>query len=98
MEASLENPLHIKKSTTHTNYRTIATFHQENANSGSWLQFSRYGTSNTWQTGMSSDNSYATRASEATTCLSVNKNGDTTISGNLDVSESFKLTKTPNGI
>ena len=84
MEASSENPPYVTNSTTHVNYWTIATFHQEITNNGSWLQFSRDGTSNTWQTGMSSDGSYVIRASDATTCLSVNQNGDTTISGNLD--------------
>ena len=84
MEASLENPLYVTNSTAHINYWTIATFHQEIANSGSWLQFSRDGTSNTWQAGMSSDNSYVIMASDATTCLSVNQSGDATISGNLD--------------
>ena len=34
--------------------------------------------------GMSSDNSCVTRASNATTCLGVKPNGDTTRSGNLD--------------
>ena len=84
LEASLENPLYVTNSATHTNYWTIATFHQEIANSGSWLQFSRGGTSNTWQAGMSSDNSYVFRASDATTCLSVNQHGDATTSGHLD--------------
>ena len=84
LEASVENPLYVTNSTTHTNYWTLATFHQLMANSGSWIQFSRDGTSNTWQTGMSSDNSYVIRVSDVTTCLTVNQNGNTTISGNLD--------------
>ena len=87
MEASLENPLHVTNSTTHTNYWTTATFHQEIANSGSWLQFSRDGISNTWQAGMSSDSSYVIRASGATACLSVNQNGDTTISGSVSAQQ-----------
>ena len=34
---------------------------------------------------MSSDGSYVIRASDVTTCFAINPNGDTTISGNLDV-------------
>ena len=71
-------------STIHTEFWTLALFHQEITNSGSWLQFSRDGTRNTWQTGMSSDSSYVIRASDATHILSVSQNGDTTKSGNLE--------------
>ena len=77
--------LDSKNSTVHTEFWTLASFHQGIANNGSWLQFSRDGASNTWQAGMSSDNSYVTRASDATNRLIVNQNGNTTISGNLDV-------------
>ena len=59
-------PLDIKNSTIHIEFWTLASFHQGIENSGSWLQFSRDGTSNTWQTGMSSDNPYVIRASDAT--------------------------------
>ena len=87
MEGNLDSPkkfpLDIKNSTIHTEFWTLASFHQGIENSGSWLQFSRGGTSNTWQAGMSSDNSYVIRASGATNVLSVYQNGDTTISGNL---------------
>ena len=75
---------YVKQSTTHTNYWTLATFHQLIASSGSWIQFSREGITDTWQTGIDSDNSYVIRASDATTCLRVNPNGDTTISGTLN--------------
>ena len=68
-----------------TEFWTLASFHQGSENSGSWLQFSRDGTSNTWQSGMSSDSSYVIRASDATSALTVNQNGNTSISGNLDV-------------
>ena len=78
-------PLGIKNSTIHTEFWTLASFHQGIANSGSWLQFSRDGTSNTWQTGMSTDNSYVIRASDATNVLSVDQNGDASISGNFEV-------------
>ena len=91
LEASVENPLYVTNSTTHANFWTIATFHQEIANSGSWLQFSRDGTSNTWQTGMSSDNSYVIRASDAIHCLSVNPNGNVALTGNLDVGKVINL-------
>ena len=57
LEASVENPVHVGNSTTHTNYWTLATFHQLIANSGSWIQFSREGITDTWQTGIDSDNS-----------------------------------------
>ena len=68
MEATFKKEtLYVTNSTTHTNYWTIATFYQKNTNSGSWIQFSREGTSNTWQTGMSSDDSYVISASDATT-------------------------------
>ena len=42
----------------------------------------------TWQTGIDSDNPYVIRASDTTTCLRVSPNGNSTISGNLDVSVS----------
>ena len=42
----------------------------------------------TWQAGMSSDNSYVIRASDATYRLVVNQNGNTSTSGDLDVSVS----------
>ena len=35
LEASVENPLYVDNSTTHTKYWTLATFHQLIANSGS---------------------------------------------------------------
>ena len=85
MEASLENPLHVTNSTYHTNHFTLATFHQLMANSGSWLQFSREGITDTWQTGRVSDNSYVIREYNSTNVVTVNQNGNTTISGNLDV-------------
>ena len=85
LEASVENPLYVKTSATHTNYWTLAAFHQLIAHSGSWIQFSREGIADTWQTGIDSDNSYVTRASDATNVVTVNQNGNTTISGNLDV-------------
>ena len=83
--SSMKFPLGIKSPTIHTEFWTLASFHQGIANSGSWLQFSRDGTSNTWQAGMSSDNSYVIRASGATNRLIVNQNGNTTISINLNV-------------
>ena len=49
------------------------------------FNFSRDGTSNTWQAGMSSDSSYVIRAPDATNMLIVNRNGGTTIGGHLDV-------------
>ena len=84
----MEFPLGIKNSTIHIEVWTLAPFHQLIANSGSWLQLPRDGTSNTWHAGMSSDGSYVIRASEATNRLIVNQNGDATISGNLDVGPS----------
>ena len=84
MDSSKKFPLNIKNSTIHTEFWTLASFHQEIANSGSWLQFSRDGSSNTRQTGMSSDNSYVIRASDATNALTVNQNGNATISGTLN--------------
>ena len=83
--SSMKFTLDIKNSTIHTEFWTLAPFHQGIANSGSWLQFPRDGTSNTWQTGMSPDSSYVTRASDATKKLIVNQTGNTTISGTLDV-------------
>ena len=85
LDSSMKFPLGIKSSTIHTEFWTLASFHQGIANSGSWLQFSRGGTSNTWQAGMSSDNSYVIRAPDATNRLVVNQNGDTTIRGSLEV-------------
>ena len=58
LDSSMKCPLEIKNSTIHTEFWTLASFHQVIANSGSWLQFSRDGTSSTWQAGMSSDNIY----------------------------------------
>ena len=84
LEASVENPLYVTNSTTHTNYWTPATFHQLIANSGSWIQFSREGITDTWQTGINSDNLYVIKASDATNVVTVNQNGNTTISGNSD--------------
>ena len=81
LDSSMKSPLDIKNSTNHTEFWTLASFHQGIANSGSWLQFSRDGTSNTWQAGMSSDSSSVIRASGATDRLIVNQNGDTTING-----------------
>ena len=88
MDSSKKFPLNIKNSTIHTYFWTLASFHQEIANSGSWLQFSRDGTSNTWQSGMSSDNSYVIRSSDATNVLTVNQNGNTTVTGNSGVGTS----------
>ena len=87
LDSSKKFPLDIKNSTIHTEFWTLASFHQEIANSGAWIQFSRDGTSNNWQTGMSSDNSYVIRASDATNVLTVNQNGNTKINGNLDVGQ-----------
>ena len=84
LHSSMKFPLDIKNSTIHIEFLTLASFHHGIANSGSWLQFSRDGTSDTWQAGMSSDNSYVTRASDATNRSTVNQNGDTTISGTLN--------------
>ena len=66
LDSSMKFPLDIKSSAIHTTFWTLASFHQGIENSGSWLQLSRGGTSNTWQAGMSSDNSYVIRASNAT--------------------------------
>ena len=66
LDSSKKSPLDIKNSTIHTKFWTLASFRQGIENSGSWLQFSRDGTSNTWQASMSSDNSYVIRASDAT--------------------------------
>ena len=85
LDSSTKFPLDIKNSTIHTEFWTLASFHQGIENSGSWLQFSRDGTSNTWQAGMSSDKSYVISASDATKRLIVNQNGNTPVSGNLDV-------------
>ena len=93
--SSMKFPLDIKNSTIHTEFWALASFHQGIANSGSWLQFSRDGTSNTWQAGMSSDNSYVIRASDATNMLIVNQKGNTTISGNLDFSKVLTLQRNP---
>ena len=90
--SSKKSPLDIQSSTSQTEFWTLAPFHQGIANSGSWLQFSRDGTSNTWQAGMSSDNSYVTRASDAPNRLIVNRNGDTLISGDLE-SQSLTINK-----
>ena len=49
LDSSMKFPPDIKNPTIHTEFWTLASFHQGVANSGSWLQFSRYGTSNTWQ-------------------------------------------------
>ena len=56
------------------------------ANSGSWIQLSREGITDTWQTGIDSDNSYVIRASNSADVVTVNPNGDTA-SGNLDVGQ-----------
>ena len=93
LDSSMKSPLDIKNSTNHTEFWTLASFHQGIANSGSWLQFSRDGTSNTWQAGMSSDSSSVIRASGATDRLIVNQNGDTTISGTLEV-QGLSITNT----
>ena len=82
MEA-LKNPLYVTNPTIHFMFWTIATFHPETANSGSWIQFSRDGTNNTWQTGMSSNSSYVIRASDSTNSLSVNPNGSAVLSDSL---------------
>ena len=75
-------PLDIKNSTIHTEFWTLASFHQGIENNGSWLQFSRDGTSNTWQAGMPSDNSCVIRASDATNRVTVHQHGNTSMSGN----------------
>ena len=93
--SSMKIPLDIKNSTIHTKFWTLASFHQGIANSGSWLQFSRDGTSNTWQAGMSSDDSYVIRASDSTNRLSVYPNGDTTIAGNLEITKVLTLKEIP---
>ena len=80
LDSPKEFPLDIKNTTIHTEFWTLASFHQGIANSGSWLQFSRDGTSNTWQTGMSPDSSYVIRAPGATNRSIANQNGDTTTS------------------
>ena len=95
MDSSKKFSLDIKSSTIHTEFWTLASFHQGIANSGAWLQFSRDGTSNTWQSGMSSDNPYVVRTSDATNVLTVNQNGNTSISGNLE-SQSLALNKPSN--
>ena len=64
------------------------------ANSGSWVQFSREGITDTWQTGIDSDNPYVIRASDATNVVAVNQHGNTTISGNLDVGQDQAQTST----
>ena len=87
LDSSMKFPLDIKNSTIHTEFWILASFHQVIANSGSWLQFSRDGTSDTWQACMSSDNSYVIRASDATNVSIVNQNGDTSISEHLDVGQ-----------
>ena len=84
LDSSTKFPLDIKSSAVHTECWTLAAFHQGVANSGSWLQFSRNGTSTTWQAGMSSDNSYVIRASDATNLLTVSQNGNTSINGDLN--------------
>ena len=63
LDSSKKLPLDIQNSTIHAEFWALAPFHQGVTNSGSWLQFSRDGTSNTWQTDMSSDNAYVIRAS-----------------------------------
>ena len=75
----------MQKPTTHTNYWTLATFHQLIANSGSWIQFSREGITDTWQTGIDSDSSYVIRASDATNVVTVNQNCNVALTGDLDV-------------
>ena len=97
IEASVENPL-CNKSATHTNYWTLATFHRLIANSGSWIQFSREGITDTWQTGIDSDNPYVIRVSDATTCLSVNPNGNVVLTGNLDVGKVLALKIIPGSV
>ena len=87
-------PLGIKSSTIHAEFWTLAPFQQGGENSGSWLQFPRDGTRNTWQAGMSSDNFCVIRAPDATYVLSVDQNGDTT-SGDLE-SQSLTINKTSN--
>ena len=79
LDSSNKFPLDIKSSTIHTEFWTLASFRQGIANSGSWLQISRDGTSNTWQTGRSSENPHVLRASDATNRVIVNQNGNTTI-------------------
>ena len=65
--------------------------HQLIANSGSWIQFSREGITDTWQTGIDSDNPYVVRASDATICL--NPNGNVALTGNLSVGGIMNTTK-----
>ena len=93
LDSSKKLPLDINNSTIHTEIWTLASFHQAIENSGSWLQFSRDGTSNTWQSGMSSDSSYVIRASDATNALTVNQTCNTSISGDLDIGCIMNTTK-----
>ena len=85
MEASLENPLYVTNPTYHTNHFTLATSHQLMANSGSWIQFSREGITDTWQTGIDYDNPYVIRTSNSTNVVTVNQNGNVALTGDLDV-------------
>ena len=85
LEASVENPLYVRNSTTHTNYLTPATFHQLIANSESWIQFPREGITDTLQTSIDSDNPYVIRASDATNVVTANRNGNVALTSNLDV-------------
>ena len=89
MDSPKKFQLNIKNPAIHTEFWTLASLHQGIANSGSWLQFSRDGTNNTWQSGLSSGNSYVIRVSDATNVLTVNQNSNTPLSGNL---ESQRLT------
>ena len=90
--SSMKYPSLINGSTIHTDVWTFASFRKGIASSGSWLQFSRYGTSNTWQTGMSSDNSYVIRASGATNVLNVGPNGNVALTGDLEVGSGASVT------
>ena len=95
VEASVENPLYVTKSTNHTNYWTLATFHQLIANSGSWIQFSREGITDTLQTGIDYDNSYVIRASDATNVVTANQHGNVALTGNVDVGKVLALKRVP---
>ena len=93
MEASLEKSIVCGNIQCHTNHFTVGTFHQLMANSGSWIRFSREGITDTWQTGIDTDNSYVIRASNPTNVVTVNPNGNVALTGNLDVGVDSSLSK-----
>ena len=85
LEASAENPLYVKNSTYHTNHWILGTFHQLMPNSGSMIQFSREGIIDKWQSGTDAYGKYVIRYADATSVVTVNQNGDTSIDGDLTV-------------